>query len=42
MRIILRFYKEIRIDNLSTMIIDIPNNNITIRESKEKFIKNIK
>ena len=42
MRIILRVYKEIRMGNLSTMIIDIPNNNITIRELKEKIYKKYK
>ena len=42
MRIILRVYKEIRMGNLSTMIIDIPNNNITTRELKEKIYKKYK
>ena len=42
MRIILRVYKEIRMGNLSTMIIDIPNNKITVRELKEKIYKKYK
>ena len=42
MRIILRVYKEIRMGNLSTMVIDIPNNKITVRELKEKIYKKYK
>ena len=42
MRIILRVYKEIRLGNLSTMTIDIPNNKITVRDFKEKIFKKYK
>ena len=42
MRIILRVYKEIRMGNLSTMVIDIPNNKITVKELKEKIYKKYK
>ena len=37
MKIVLRIYKEIRIGNLSTMILDIPNNKITVKELKEQI-----
>ena len=37
MKIILRIYKEIRIGNLSTMIIDIPHNQITVKDLKERI-----
>ena len=37
MKIVLRIYKEIRIGNLSTMIIDIPHNKITVKELKENI-----
>ena len=37
MRIILRVYKEIAMGNLSTMIIDIPHNKITVFDLKEKI-----
>ena len=42
MRIILRVYKEVRMGNLSTMTIDIPHNNITVRDLKEKIHKKYK
>lgn len=42
MRIILRVYKEIRMDNLSTMIIDIPHNKITVRDLMEQIHKKYK
>ena len=42
MRIILRVYKEIRMGNLSTMVIDIPHNKITVSELKEKIYKKYK
>ena len=37
MKIVLRIYKEIRIGNLSTMILDIPHNKITVKDLKEKI-----
>ena len=37
MKIVLRIYKEIRIGNLSTMILDIPNNKIHVKDLKEKI-----
>jgi len=37
MKIILRIYKETRIGNLSTMILDIPNNKITVNDLKERI-----
>ena len=42
MKIVLRIYKEIRIGNLSTMILDIPNNTITVKELKDKIYKKYK
>ena len=42
MRIILRVYEEIRMGNISTMIIDIPHNKITVRDLKEKIHKKYK
>jgi hypothetical protein len=42
MRIILRVYEEIRMGNLTTMIIDIPHNKITVRDLKEKIHKKYK
>ena len=42
MRIILRVYNEKRMGNLSTMMIDIPNNKITVHELKEKIHKKYK
>ena len=41
-KIVLRIYKEIRIGNLSTMILDIPNNTITVKELKDKIYKKYK
>ena len=37
MKIVLRIYKEIRIGNLSTMILDIPHNKITVKDLKERI-----
>ena len=37
MKIVLRIYKEIRIGNLSTMILDIPNNKLTVKDLKERI-----
>ena len=37
MKIVLRIYKEIRIGNLSTMIIEIPHNKITVKDLKESI-----
>ena len=37
MKIVLRIYKETRIGNLSTMILDIPDNKITVKDLKEKI-----
>ena len=42
MKIILRVYKDLRMGNLSSMIIDIPHNRITVRELKEKISKKYK
>ena len=42
MKIILRVYKEIRLGNFSTMIIDIPSNRITVKELKSKIYKKYK
>ena len=42
MKIILRVYKDMRMGNLSSMIIDIPHNKITVRELKEKIFKKYK
>ena len=42
MRIILRVYEEIRMGNISTMIIDIPHNKITVRDFKEEIHKKYK
>ena len=42
MRIILRVYEEIRMGNISTMIIDIPHNKITVRDFKEEIHKTYK
>ena len=42
MKIILRIYKEIRIGNLSTMILEIPNNQITVKDLKEKIFHKYK
>ena len=39
MKIVLRIYKEIRIGNLSTMIMDIPNNKIHVKDLKEKHLE---
>ena len=32
MKIVLRIYKEIRIGNLSTMILEIPNNKMNVKD----------
>ena len=37
MKIVLRIYKEIRIGNLSTMILEIPNNKLTVKDLKERI-----
>ena len=42
MKIILRIYKEIRIGNLSTMTLDIPNNAITVKKLKESIYRKYK
>ena len=42
MKIILRIYKDMRMGNLSSMIIDIPHNGITVRELKENISKKYK
>ena len=42
MKIILRIYKEVRIGNLSTMILDIPNNQMTVKELKERIFNKYK
>ena len=42
MKIILRLYNEMRFGNLSTMILDIPNNKITVKELKNKIYKKYK
>ena len=42
MKIVLRIYKEIRIGNLSTMILDIPNNKIKVKDLKEKIFNKYK
>ena len=42
MKIILRVYKDMRMGNLSSMIIDIPHNKITVRELKDKIFKKYK
>ena len=42
MRVILRLYNEIRFGNLSTMILDLNNNNITVKELKKKIYQKYK
>ena len=42
MKIVLRIYKEIRIGNLSTMIIEIPHNKITVKELKDNIYQKYK
>ena len=42
MKIVLRIYKETRIGNLSTMILDIPHNKITVKDLKEKIYNKYK
>ena len=42
MKIILRLYNEMRLGNLSTMILDIPNNKISVKELKNKIYQKYK
>ena len=42
MKIVLRIYKEIRIGNLSTMILEIPNNKMNVKDLKEKIYNKYK
>ena len=42
MKIILRLYNEIRFGNLSTMILDLNNNKITVKELKKKIYQKYK
>ena len=42
MKIILRLYNEISFGNLSTMILDLQNNKITVKELKNKIYQKYK